>query len=119
QTTRQAIQDYRARIADVAALSERLLGANARLEIIKEQAASDDLPALSTDLSKLKAQKARYEPGVSSQCNNYLAEKATKTVTENLRTRARAALDEYRQHIFSTFEASINDYLRRFGASFR
>ena len=119
QATRQAIQDYRARIAEVAALSERLLGANARLEIIKEQAASDDFPALSTDLSKLKAQKARYEPEVLSHCNNYLTEKATKAATEALRTRARAALDQYRQQIFPAFETAINDYLRRFGASFR
>jgi wobble nucleotide-excising tRNase len=42
-----------------------------------------------------------------------------KTATEALRTQARAALDQYRQQIFPAFEAAINDYLRRFGASFR
>ena len=119
QETRQAIQHYRAHIAEVAALSERLVAANARLEIVKEQAAADDLSALGTDLANLKAQKARFEQEVLPHCNNYLAEKAEKAATEALRAQARAALDQYRQQIFPAFETAINDYLRRFGASFR
>jgi wobble nucleotide-excising tRNase len=119
QEARQAIHDYRARIAEVAALSQRLVGANDRLEIVKEQAAADDLSALSTDLAKLRAQKARYEPEVLPHCENYLTEKAAKTATEALRAQARASLDQYRQQIFPAFETAINDYLRRFGASFR
>ncbi|MGO8627720.1 AAA family ATPase [Rhizobium ruizarguesonis] len=119
EAARQAIEDYRAHIAEVAALSERLAEANARLEIVKEQAAVDDLSALTTDLAKLKAQKARFEPEVLTHCNNYLTEKAAKTATEAFRAQARAALDQYRQQIFPAFETAINDYLRRFGASFR
>jgi wobble nucleotide-excising tRNase len=119
QETRLSIQDYRARVAEVTALSERLVGTNARLEVVKEQAAADDLSALRTDLAKLNAQKARYEPEVLPHCANYIAEKAAKTATEALRTQARSDLDQYRQQIFPVFEAAINDYLRRFGASFR
>ncbi|RWM94054.1 MAG: hypothetical protein EOR86_17870 [Mesorhizobium sp.] len=119
QETRQAILDYRARIAEVAALSERLVEANARLAVVKEQAAADDLSALSADLAKLRAQKARFEQEVLPHCDNYLTEKAAKTATESLRQQARAALDQYRQQIFPAFETAINDYLRRFGASFR
>jgi wobble nucleotide-excising tRNase len=119
QAARRAIQDYRARIREVAALSLRLVEANARLEIVKEQAAADDLSALGTDLARLKAQKARFEPQVLPHCGAYLAEKAAKAVTETRRTEARAALDQYRQQIFPAFETAINDYLRRFGASFR
>lgn len=119
QEARKAIQEYRAWIVEVAALSERLIGANARLELVKEQAAADDLSALRTDLAKLNAQKARFEPEVLPHCANYLNEKSAKTATETLRTEARTALDQYRQQIFPTFEAAINEYLRRFGASFR
>lgn len=119
QETRRSIHEYRSRIAEVTALSERLVSANARLELVKEQAAADDLSALRTDLAKLNAQKARFEPEVLPHCANYLTEKAAKTATEALRTQARAALDQYRQQIFPVFEAAINDYLRRFGASFR
>ncbi len=115
----QAIQCYRAHIAELSALSERLVDANERLDIVKEQAAADDLAALSTDLAKLQAQKARYDPAVVPRCDAYSAEKEAKTATEALRTQARAALDQYREQIFPVFEGAINDYLQRFGASFR
>ena len=58
-------------------------------------------------------------PGLRSHvpyCNAYLTEKAAKTVTEELRTQARADLDQYREQIFPTYEKTINDYLRRFAA---
>ena len=116
---RQEIVEFRAWIEEVAALSGRLVAANAKLEIVKEQAQADDLAALTDDLVKFKAQKARFEPAVVPHCNAYLTEKAAKTVTEGLRTQARAALDQYRAQIFQTYEATINDYLRRFAASFR
>ncbi|WP_372425516.1 AAA family ATPase [Salinarimonas chemoclinalis] len=119
RATRDAIENYRACIAEVAALSGRLLGANSRLAIVQEQAAADDLSALNNDLAKLKAQKARYEPQVAPHCDRYLQEKSAKRATEALRTQARADLDNYRQQIFPAFEAAINAYLRRFGASFR
>lgn len=32
---------------------------------------------------------------------------------------ARSALDQYREHIFPAYEATINDSLKRFAASFR
>lgn len=117
--TRQAIQDYRARIAEVAALSERLVQSNDRIAIIKEQAATDDLAALGDDLAKLKAQRARFDPAVAPHCDAYLLEKAAKTATEALRSQARAALDQYRDQIFPTYETAINEYLQRFAASFR
>lgn len=119
QKATQAIQKYRTHIAEVAALSHRLVAANDRLSIVKEQAAADDLAALTTDLAKLQAQKARYDPEIVPRCDDYLAEKAAKTATEALRTQARAALDQYREQIFPAFEGAINDYLQRFGASFR
>ena len=119
QDSIQAIQNYRTHIAEVAELSERLVAANDRLDIVKEQAAADDLAALSTDLAKLQVQKARYSPEVVPRCDAYSAEKDAKKATEALRTQARAALDQYREQIFPTFENAINDYLQRFGASFR
>lgn len=116
---RQAVMDYRARIAEVAYLSERLGAVNARLDVVKEQAQADDLAALTDDLMKLKAQRARFDPAVVPQCDAYTAEKTAKAATETLRTQARAALDQYREQIFPTYEIAINEYLRRFAASFR
>ena len=115
----EAVQKYRRHIGEVEALADRLVATNDRLDIVKEQAAADDLDALSTDLAKLQAQKARYDPAVVPRCNAYSAEKDAKTATEALRTQARAALDQYREQIFPAFEGAINNYLQRFGASFR
>lgn len=117
--TRQAVIEYRARVEEVAVLSARLVAANDQLAIVKEQAQADDLAALTNDLSKLNAQKARFDPAVSPHCDDYLTEKAAKAETEALRTQARTALDQYREQIFPAYEATINDYLRRFAASFR
>lgn len=116
---RQAIIDFRARIEEVEALSGRLEAANANLDIVKEQAQADDLAALTSDLAKLKAQKTRFDVAVAPHCVAYQTEKAAKTATEALRTQARTALDQYREQIFPAYEATINDYLRRFAASFR
>ena len=116
---RQAVIDYRARIAEVAALSQRLGAVNARLDVVKEQAQADDLAALADDLTKLKAQKARFDPAVVQHCDAYMAEKTAKAETETLRAQARAALDQYREQIFPAYETAINEYLRRFAASFR
>jgi hypothetical protein len=52
-------------------------------------------------------------------CDAYVAEKTAKATTEALRTQARAALDQYRDQIFPAYETTINEYLRRFAASFR
>ncbi|WP_417599324.1 AAA family ATPase [Pararhodobacter oceanensis] len=116
---RQAVMDYRARIAEVAALSQRLVAVNARLDVVKEQAQADDLAALSDDLAKLKAHMVRFDPAVAPHCDAYTAEKTAKVATETLRTQARAALDQYREQIFPAYETAINEYLRRFAASFR
>ncbi len=115
----QATQNYRVHITEIAALSDRLVAANDRLDIVKEQATAGDLAALSADLAKLQAQKLRYDPEVAPCCDAYLIEKAAKIATEALRAQARTDLDQYREQIFPAFECSINDYLQRFGASFR
>lgn len=117
--TLEAIRSYREAIAVVTELSAQLVAANGRLDIVKEQAAADDLAALTDDLEKLKSQKARFDPAVVPRCDAYIAEKEAKAATETLRAAARAALDQYREQIFPAYEVAINDYLRRLNASFR
>lgn len=113
------LRRYRIRIAEVAALSARLVDANSRLEIVKEQAAGDELTALKSDLSKLQAQKARFELEVARHCDAYQAEKAAKKATETSRNQARNQLTTYRERIFPAYEQAINEYLRKLGAVFR
>lgn len=115
----EAVRVYRARIAEIKVLSDSLVACNENLDVVKEQAAADDLAALTDDLNKLKAQTARFDPAVARLCETYLTEKAVKKETEKQRNEARTALDTYRQQIFPAYETAINEYLRRFNAGFR
>lgn len=114
-----AIDAYDQQRAAVADLSVTLLSHNTSIAIVKEQAASADIASLSADLVKLTAVRARHQPPTATLCDDYLAEKTEKKATEKLRDQARAALDQYREGIFPTYEVAINDYLSRFNAGFR
>jgi wobble nucleotide-excising tRNase len=75
--------------------------------------------AIESDLARLRAVQARHSPAIAPQCAEYLNEKAAKTSTERLRDQAKEALSQYRQAVFPLYQTAINDYLRRFNASFR
>lgn len=117
--TLAAIDAYDVRRAAIAHLSTALQACNPAIKIVKEQAASANVATLKADLAKLTAIEARYNTEIATLCDGYLSEKAAKTATEALRVGARAALDQYRQNIFPTYEAAINEYLQRFNAGFR
>lgn len=119
QESLDLIAEYEDWRQEVAALSAQLQSHNTQIALVKEQAASADLAALTRDLTMLKAVKARHTEPVASLCQDYLDEKAQKAATEGLRDQARLALDQYRQTIFPAYETSINTYLAKFNAGFR
>jgi wobble nucleotide-excising tRNase len=114
-----AIRVYRARVAEIANLSNTLAMCNERLEVVKEQAAADDLTALTEDINKLSARKIRFDPAIALLCDAYLAESNSKRGTEVQREQVRDTLDQYRQQVFPAYEAAINNYLQKFNATFR
>jgi wobble nucleotide-excising tRNase len=114
-----AIAQYEAVRQPIAELNGRLQAVNTTIALVKERAAAANLATLKAELAKLKTIKARYSAEAAPLCDAYLAEKAAKSTTEDLRDQARAALDAYRQNIFPAYELAINDYLRRFNAGFR
>jgi wobble nucleotide-excising tRNase len=113
------IDAYHAELTAVAAISDALQGCSAPIAIVKEQAAAANPATLGADLDRLQRVRARHSAPVDALCADYLAEKAAKGATENLRRQARAALDNYRQNVFPAYEAAINTYLQRFNAGFR
>ncbi|MER9190239.1 AAA family ATPase [Mesorhizobium australicum] len=119
QEALDAVRAYRKRRAEIDALSTRLQACNPALQIVRERAGADEIPALTSDLSAFNARRQRFDPVIAALCQDYLTEKATKKVTEASRSKAREDLDRYRQTIFPAYETSINDYLRRFNAGFR
>lgn len=114
-----AVDTYLRDVQAVSAASNRLIACNDQIAQIKLQAAAANVTALTTELARLRAVRARNLPPLSDACDAYMAEKAAKAVTEQLRDTARAALDQYRTAVFPAYEQSINNYLGRFNAGFR
>jgi wobble nucleotide-excising tRNase len=117
--SRVAIGQYEERRQALASLNASLQAANSSIEVAKERAASANPIAIAADLSRLNAVQARHFPGIASRCNDYLAEKAAKTATEQQRDQTRAALDAHRATAFSGCQTAVNIYLQRFNAGFR
>ena len=118
-TTRSAVVAFDEWRTKVETLSQQLQTTNATIRVVKEQAAAGNPTAITADIARLKATQARHTPEVSALCNTYRAEKLEKAETERKRNAARDALDKYRKTVFPSYEAAINDYLRKFGAGFR
>ena len=116
--TRGAIAEYDKCVVAVAEASDALKAINPQIAIVKEQAAVANVATITTELARLKAIAARYDPAVAPLCQAYLDEKARKATTETLREKARTALDNYRSSIFPSYETAINMYLRKFNAGF-
>lgn len=116
---RAAMTTYEAHRQSVATLNQQLQQVNAAIRTVKERAAIGNVTALTADLARLTAVKARYTPNTAALCDDYLAERNAKANTEQLRDHARAALDQYRTNVFPGYQTAINHYLERFNAGFR
>lgn len=116
---RVAVAAYDARRTAVDQLNERLEEANGTVQLVKEQAAGANVAALTADITRLNATKARHEPAVANLCVAYRDAVAAKAATERQRQQVRQNLDQYRQTVFPNYEAAINGYLGRFNAGFR
>lgn len=114
-----AVDAYHSLLANVANVSNTLMTVNNEIALVKERAAAANVATMTSDLTRLNAIAARHSPAIGPHCQAYLDEKAAKGVTEELRDRARADLDHYRQTIFPAYEGAINAYLGRFNAGFR
>lgn len=114
-----AIEEYERHRAEVAETSGVLEGCNPEIVLVKERAASGNLATLTSDLAKLKTVQKRHSAEVAPLCDSYMQEKEAKKTSEGLRDTARAALDQYRETIFTRYETAINAYLVKFGAGFR
>ena len=114
-----ALGHYEDERAAVIALQAALERVNPEIALVKERAATPNVPARTADLRRLKIIEARFSADVVPLCDSYLSEKRAKAATETARDRAREALDEYRIAVFPAYETAINTYLSRFNAGFR
>ena len=119
QETLDLIEEYRTARITVLELSNSFEAMNKKIELLKERASGSNISALEADLNGLKAVESRHSDAMSALCDDYLAEVALKTATEEERDQARAALDHYREQVFPQFQDAINRYLVRFNAGYR
>lgn len=116
---RAALTTYEGHRQMVASVNHQLQQVNTTIRVVKEQAAAGNANALSADVARLKAVKARHSPRIAPLCDDYLNEKTAKVNTEQSRDQARTALDQYRTSAFPGYQTAINLYLERFNADFR
>jgi wobble nucleotide-excising tRNase len=116
---KDSIYRFETHRSSIIALNQRLQQANAAIRLVKEQASTANPATLAADLTHLKAIKARHTPAIEALCTDYLAEKAAKGATEQLRDQDRVALDQHRTTAFPGYQTAINLYLRQFNAGFR
>ena len=119
EPARVAAAAYLAHREQIAALNRELQRANEAVRLVKEQAAAGNADALATDIVRLKAIKTRHTPAIVAACDAHANAKAEKARTEQLRSQAKAELDQYRTGAFPGFQTTINTYLQRFNAGFR
>ncbi len=115
---RAAGQVHDANIAAVAALNQQLTQANQAITSVKQRTANANPATISATLSRHRAVRSRHTEPIATSCAGYLAERQAKTVTEQVRDQARAALEQYRANVFPNYQAAINRYLTRFNAGF-
>ena len=113
-----AISQFQTHRVLIGTLNQQLEQANVTIRVVKERSATANPTTLAADVIRLKAIKARHTPAIAALCDDYLAEKAAKAVTEQLRDRARTALDQHRTSAFPGYLTAINLYLQRFNAGF-
>ena len=118
EETRVAIAAYEVHRQTIAEVSASLTSVNEAVQRVKDQAAEDNRNVILTDLSRLRATKARHLPEIADLCDDYVAEKEAKARTEIKRTVVRTALDGYQTNAFPASQATINQFLSRFNAGF-
>lgn len=101
-----------------AAHSELLVACNDAITQLKQATASGDIQLATDELDRLRATKARHSDQNKPKCQAYLKAKADKAHAERRKQEAREALDTYRRQVFPQYCTSINEYLKKFGASF-
>ncbi len=113
-----AIGRYRKAREDLRLASEGLVGCNLAIEDVKARAAGSDPQLLEQELDRLLACQRRHSPRLAPICEQYLAERAAKAATEQLRDQTREQIDQHRVAAFPRCQTGINRYLEHFGVGF-
>lgn len=84
----------------------------------KGQLSSDSVPQLQQQIQQLQATKRRYDPKVVELLGHLAAARKIVEATDKAKKAARDSLDSLMTTTLSKYQASINELLKNFGASF-
>ena len=110
---------YATHIKKIEKVNQQITKVNQAINAVKKQANSAELNKLSAELDHLKATKRRHSPEMSQLYDDYLEEAQAKAETETKIDKIKGELEQYRKNVFPKYEKGVNDYLEKFGASFR
>lgn len=116
--TKRKIERYKQVSDSIVTQSDRLVEQNDSISEIKTATAGGDVTLETKELEKLRATKARHAADVAAKCKAYSEAKVAKSDAERKKQEAREALDNYRRQAFPQYCTTINQFLKRFGASF-
>jgi wobble nucleotide-excising tRNase len=93
--------------------------ANATITAKKAATAAADVTTVGGALTRLRATKKRFEPGVRAVCGAYELAQEEKRNLEDQKEDVKRQLDEYTERVIGRYEQSINRLLGDFNAGFR
>lgn len=99
-------------------LNNKLKIINSMLKNIKNNVNNYKIKSLELEHIKLLATKSRYENAVNVLCNKYLQVEKSIATYDADRKQTRIKLNKQRKETISKFGVSINNFLRKFNATF-
>lgn len=96
-----------------------IAAANREIEARKTMAASGDLKHEQATLTRLNAQKRRYDEKVAPLCDELTRLTAKKEKLDQEKAGVRAKLEEHTKKVIKPYEGRINKLLENFNAGFR
>ena len=114
-----ALRDYEDAATDVRKANDKVQVANDTISQLKRDAASTDDTAVEQELRRLRNIEIRHDPKVQGLCDELVALRAKKVRLAADKDEAKNELEAQSGSVLQQYEATINGFLERFGASFR
>jgi wobble nucleotide-excising tRNase len=113
------LQDFEEASAACNEQNKKIQEANERIDALKKSAAAADEKEVEAKLRTLRNSQIRHQPEVAILCQTLTAHRAERRRLTQEKDRARQDLEGQAGQVLTEYEASINRYLEKFGASFK
>ena len=112
----EQVAQARAAVLDYNKAVERV---NAAMRAKQEESRKGGLAEAKQDLGELEATSVRVGEEATTACKELLVARTKRAAADVEKLKAKQNLEEYSESVFQRYEKRINEYLKRFGTSFR